>query len=96
VQAYHLHTSFSYSLQNEFREYIGPRNVNRFPRFSSFDLQVTRPVTLHVGEKSLHAGVGDHFNPRDVQNNFVSARFGEFFDTFWREYRAKFVLGLCE
>src|SRR5215470_945724 len=99
VPVYDLHTGFPYSVQNDFREYIGPRNVNRFPFFSSFDLQVTRPITLHFGEKRLHARVGggifnlfNHFNPRDVQNNFASQRFGEFFNTSWREYRGKFVL----
>ncbi len=99
VPVYDLHTGFPYSAENEFREYVGPRNVRRFPRFSSFDLQITRPVTLHLGEKRLHARVGggvfnlfNHFDPRDVQNNLGSARFGEFFNTSWREYRGKFVM----
>jgi outer membrane receptor for ferrienterochelin and colicin len=99
IPVYDLHTGFPYSAENEFREYVGPRNVRRFPRFSSFDLQVTRPVTLHFGEKRLHARVGggvfnlfNHFDPRDVQNNLGSARFGEFFNTSWREYRGKFVM----
>src|ERR1700722_12839184 len=99
VPVYDLHSGFPYSVENEFREYVGPRNVDRFPRFSSFDLQITRPITLHFGEKRLHARAGggvfnlfNHFDPRDVQNNLASARFGEFFNTSWREYRGKFVL----
>jgi carboxypeptidase family protein/TonB-dependent receptor-like protein len=99
VPVYDLHTGFPYSVENELREYVGPRNVSRFPRFSSLDLQITRPVTLHVGEKRLHARAGggifnlfNHFNPRDAQNNLASARFGEFFNSSWREYRGKFVL----
>jgi hypothetical protein len=99
VPVYDLHTGFPYSAESEFREYVGPRNVRRFPRFSSFDLQITRPVTLHFGEKRLRARVGagvfnlfNHFNPRDVQSNVASARFGEFFNTSWREYRGKFVM----
>jgi Carboxypeptidase regulatory-like domain/TonB dependent receptor-like, beta-barrel len=99
VPVYDLHTGFPYSIENEFREYVGPRNVDRFPRFSSFDLQVTRPITLHFGEKRIHARAGggvfnlfNHFDPRDVQNNLTSARFGEFFNSSWREYRGKFVL----
>jgi hypothetical protein len=86
-------------MENEFREYVGPRNVARFPRFSSFDLQVTRPIALPFGEKRLRARVGvgifnvfNHFDPRDVQNNFASVRFGEFFNSSWREYRGKFVM----
>jgi outer membrane receptor for ferrienterochelin and colicin len=99
VPVYDLHTGFPYSIENEFREYVGPRNVNRFPRFSSFDLQVTRPISLHIGEKHLHARAGmgvfnlfNHFDPRDVQNNLTSVRFGGFFNSSWREYRGKFVL----
>jgi len=34
----------------------------------------------------------NHFDPRDVQNNVASARFGGFFNSSWREYRGKFVL----
>jgi Carboxypeptidase regulatory-like domain len=96
---YELHTGFPYSVENEFREYVGPRNVNRFPRFSSFDLQVTRPVSLPFGDRHLRARVGlgvfnlfNHFNPRDVQNNLASVRFDGFFNSAWREYRGKFVL----
>ncbi len=99
VPVYEIHTGFPYSVENEFREYVGPRNVARFPRFSSFDLQITRPLTLPFGEKHLHARVGmgvfnlfNRFDPRDVQNNLASARFGQFFNTAWREYRGKFVM----
>lgn len=99
VPVYDLHTGFPYSVQNELREYVGPRNVDRFPRFSSFDLQITRPIALPFGERHLRARVGvgvfnlfNHFDPRDVQNNLASARFGEFFNTSWREYRGKFVM----
>ena len=99
VPVYELHTGFPCSVENELRDYVGPRNVSRFPRFSSFDLQVTRPVSLPFGDRRLHARVGvgvfnlfNHFNPRDVQNNLASARFDGFFNSAWREYRGKFVL----
>jgi hypothetical protein len=99
VPVYDIHTGFPYSVENEYRKYVGPRNVDRFPRFSSFDLQITRPISLHFGEKHLHARVGggvfnlfNHFDPRDVQNNLASARFGGFFNSSWREFRGKFVL----
>jgi outer membrane receptor for ferrienterochelin and colicin len=99
VPVYDLHTGFPYSVENQLREYVGPRNVDRFPRFSSFDLQITRPIILHFGEKPIHARAGggvfnlfNHFDPRDVQNNLTSARFGGFFNSSWREYRGKFVL----
>jgi len=99
IPVYDLHTGFPYSVENEFREYVGPRNVNRFPRFSSFDLQISCPISLPFGEKHVRARVGagvfnlfNHFDPRDVQNNLSSARFGGFFNSSWREYRGKFVL----
>ena len=94
-----LHTGFPYSVQNEFREYVGPRNTRRFPEFSSFDLQVSRPVSIPVGERRVRARVGfavfnlfNHFNPREVQTIEESARFGGFFNNAWREYRGKFTL----
>ena len=48
-----IHTGFPYSTQDEYREYIGQRNSQRYPRFSSTDLQVTRPFTIHMGERHL-------------------------------------------
>lgn len=99
VPVYDWHTGFPYSEQNEFREYVGPRNVERFPRFSSFDIQLTRPLAIHLHHKNFkaRAGIGifnafNHFNPRDVQTNLESAQFGGFFNNAWREYRGKFVL----
>lgn len=99
VPVYEVHTGFPYSVQDEFREYVGPRNTNRFPRFASFDLQVSRRIMLPLPHHKIKARVGvgafnlfNHFNPRDVQSNLASAQFGEFFNNAWREYRGKFVL----
>jgi len=100
VPVYDLHTGFPYSVQNEFREYVGPRNTRRYPQFSSFDLQVSRPLSIPLGgERRLKTRVGlaafnlfNQFNPRDVQNIEQSARFGEFFNNSWREFRGKFVV----
>src|SRR6202030_444226 len=39
VPVYEIHTGFLYYVENDCREYVGPRNVDRFPRFSSVDLQ---------------------------------------------------------
>jgi len=93
-----VHTGFPYSVENQFREYIGPRNIERFPRFSSFDLQVSRPISLPFGERHVKARVGfgvfnlfDHFNPRDVQNDIASRQFGGFFNDAWRLWRGKLV-----
>jgi hypothetical protein len=93
-----VHTGFPYSVQNSYREYVGQRNSERYPRFASVDLQVLRPVTIPFHGHHIHARAGfsifnlfDHFNPRDVQNIAESARFGQFFNDSWREYRGKFV-----
>lgn len=98
LPVYDLHTGFPYSVENQFREYVGPRDAKRFPRFSSFDLQVSRPVSLRLRERNLKARAGfsafnlfNHFNPRDVQNNIDSSSFGGFFNDAWREYRGKLV-----
>ncbi|WP_285288957.1 TonB-dependent receptor [Alloacidobacterium dinghuense] len=99
IPVYDLHTGFPYSPWNEFHEYAGPRNERRYPRFSSMDLQVSRPFSLHVRDsRRLQVRVGfgvfnvfNHFNPRDVQNNVASNEFGEFLNDAWREYRGKFV-----
>src|SRR5262249_21769647 len=99
IPVYDLHSGFPYSTQDEFRDYLGPRNTNRFPRFSSLDVQATRRLTLPIGHRKLKARAGlgvynvfNHFNPRDVQNNLGSEQFGGFYNNAWREFRGKFVL----
>ena len=94
-----VHSGFPYSLMNERREFVGPRNVDRFPNFASLDIQVTRPVALHFGREKLKARIGfsvfnalNHFNPRDVQNNIDSDRFGALFNGVGRTWRGKFVV----
>jgi hypothetical protein len=93
-----MHTGFPYSVQNEYREYIGPRNVDRFPWFSSTDLQVTRPFGIHVGERHMKMRGGfaifnlfNHDNPRDVQTIVNSGNFRDFYNPAWREYRGKLI-----
>jgi hypothetical protein len=92
------HTGFPWSVQNEYREYLGPRNTQRYPWFSSTDLQVTRPFTIHFGERQLKTRAGfavfnlfNHDNPRDVQTIVNSSQFGGFYNDAWRTFRGKFV-----
>jgi outer membrane receptor protein involved in Fe transport len=97
---YDLHTGFPYSVQDEYREYVGPRDARRFPQFSSFDFQVSRNVAIPMGsERRVKARVGlavfnlfNHFNPRDVQTIEESSHFGAFSNNAWREYRGKFTV----
>ena len=93
-----MHTGFPYSVQNEYREYIGPRNTDRFPWFSSTDLQVTRPFGVHVGDRNIRMRAGfaifnllNHDNPRDVQAIVNSGNFRDFYNPAWREYRGKLI-----
>ena len=99
LPVYDFHTGFAYSVQNVFREYVGPRNSERYPRFQSVDLQVLRPVTIPIRNRHIKAHVGfsvfnlfNHFNPRDVQTISESSHFGQFNNDAWREYRGKFVI----
>jgi hypothetical protein len=95
-----IHTGFPYSLVNEAREFVGPRNNARFPRFDSFDLQVLREfrVPFHRKERSVRVGFSmfnlfNHANPRDVQDDLDSPRFGQFFNSPVRTFRGKLVFG---
>jgi len=94
-----MHTGFPYSVQNEYRDYVGPRNSRRFGRFESMDLSVLRPLSIPMGGKHIKARAGfsvfnvfNHANYREVQTIQESPRFGQFFNNAWREYRGKFVV----
>jgi hypothetical protein len=94
-----IHTGFPYSTINEARQFVGPRNEWRFPRFVSTDFQVWRQIRLPIKEKHARIGFGafnvfNHPNYRDVQNNLDSDRFGSFFNGVGRTFHGKFVLEL--
>ncbi len=91
------HTGFPYSTIDQYREFVGPRNELRSPRFVSTDLQVWREIRLPIKEKHAKIGFGvfnvfNHPNYRDVQNDLDSNRFGEFFNGLSRSFHGKFVL----
>jgi hypothetical protein len=84
---------------NQEREFVGPRNSERYPRFTSFDLQVTRPVSVPIPHERLKARIGfsvfnllNHFNPRDVQGDVDSYRYAALFNGVGRTFRGKFIL----
>jgi hypothetical protein len=88
---------FTYSTVNEYREFMGPRNELRFPRFVSADLQVWRRIRLPIMEHHARIGFGvfnvfNRANYRDVQNDLDSSRFGQFFNGPSRTFHGKFVL----
>ena len=94
-----VHTGFPWSQINQARQFVGPRDSERYPRFTSFDLQVTRPVKLPIPHERLKTRIGfsvfnlfNHFNPRDVQNDVDSARYAALFNGVGRTFRGKFIL----
>ncbi len=94
-----VHSGFPYSIVDEQRDFVGRRNRERFPWFSSFDIQVLKKFELPFWDGKYRVRVGvrvlnlfDRFNPRDVQNNVSSPRFGEFFNSRDRSIVAKFIL----
>ncbi|MEO8593242.1 MAG: carboxypeptidase regulatory-like domain-containing protein [Candidatus Solibacter sp.] len=95
-----VHTGFPYSVVNQRREFVGPRNDLRFRSFSSLDAQILKQIHLPFLGKDRKAKVGfgvfnllNHFDPRDVQNDLDSNRYGAFFNGTPRAFRGKFVVG---
>jgi len=92
------HTGFPFSLLNEQQDFVGPRNEGgRFPALMTFDLLVTKGLTIPFRGKKYKGRAGftifnitNHWNPRDVQNNIDSSRFGTFFNSPDRSVRLKF------
>jgi len=100
VPVFDWHTGFPYSRENQLREFVGPRNDLRFPSFASIDVQVVKEIRLPFFGKERKAKVGvgifnvtNHFNPRDVQDDMDSFRFGALFNSPPRTFRGKFVVG---
>jgi outer membrane receptor protein involved in Fe transport len=99
LPVFDVHTGFPYSVIDQYREFIGPRDSQRLPRFSSLDMQVTRPVSLPFPHKDIKARIGfsvfnllNRFNPRDVQNDIDSDRFNALFNGVGRTFRGKCIL----
>lgn len=100
MPVFDVHTGFPYSVEDQLREFVGPRNVLRYRSFSSLDAQITKEIRLPFlgNERKARVGFGvfnilNHFDPRDVQNDLDSYRFGTFFNGTPRAFRGKFVVG---
>ena len=91
-------SGFPFSLVNEQQDFVGPRNEGgRFPSLMSFDLLVTKGLTIPFRGKKYRGRAGmtifnitNHWNPRDVQNNLDSRQFGTFFNSQGLSVRLKF------
>lgn len=89
-----VRTGFPFSLIDEDRNFVGPRNrAGRFPTFVSVDMQVRKTISLpgpfnkyraHLGLKVFN--LTNHFNPRDFQNNLASDNFGNFSNGVGRKF----------
>ena len=98
-----IRSGFPLSVVDERLDFVGPRNrAGRFPTFVSIDTQVTKDFTIPKFVprfQGKHARVGvavfnltNHFNPRDVQNNLGSLKFGQFFNSLGTSVRGKFEI----
>lgn len=90
-----IRTGFPYSQIDANQNFVGLRNSQRFPRFVSLDIQVTKGFKLPVIGKKTRAGIKifnitNHFNPRDVQANIESITSGTFYNSVSRTFRGKF------
>jgi len=92
-----IRTGFPYSIIDEDRNFVGPRNrAGRFPNFASLDLQILRTVSLPGRFNKYRVELGlkvfnltNHFNPRDFQNNLASDDFGGFSNSVGRKFRTR-------
>jgi len=87
-------TGFPYSIIDENRNFVGPRNLaGRYPGFVSLDLQILRTISLKGRFENYRVELGlkvfnltNHFNPRDFQNNIDSEAFGGFYNGVGRKF----------
>lgn len=92
-----LRQGFPFSAVDANLNYIGQRNgAGRFPLFFAWDSLIQRPWKAKVHHKTYTVYTGfriynltAHDNPRDVQQNITSPLFGNTFNTFGRQYRAR-------
>jgi len=78
------HTGVPYSVVNEMLDFVGPRNVLRFPTYSRLELGLERRIKV----LKFQPWIGVRFNnvfgsflPDEVQNNTASPYFGTFYNT---------------
>jgi hypothetical protein len=90
-----VHTGFPYSRLDQDWNYIGAQNrAGRLPTFLALDTKLQYPVdfTFRGHRIQFLAGltvynVLNHFNPRDVQQNYASPNYGNFYNSIGRLFR---------
>ena len=80
------HSGFRYSFLDQYQNYAGAPDGQRFPQFFSLDLKLGKEFGLPLpfiknrrfrGALTIF-NLTDHFNPRDVYNNVASPYFNHF------------------
>jgi hypothetical protein len=96
-----VHTGFPYSKVDEFQNYVGEPNAQRFNTFFSVDFQVYRdflmPFANHGGSRKIRLGLymtnlTNHGNYTTVYNNVTSPLFGQF--TGFERQKTAFLLSV--
>lgn len=81
------HTGFPYSNYDQFQNYVGLPNTQRFPNFLSLDFKLTKdfkmPFLPWLKNHEFSGAIAvfnltNHTNPRDVFSNVTSPNFGQF------------------
>ena len=95
---FEVRNGFPFSKVDNDLNFVGPRNrAGRFPVFAAWDILIARkfPVRVFKRKVTINAGfrvynLTGHNNPRDVQQNIFSPRFGQFFNSVPHQFRARF------
>ena len=89
-------SGFPYSTVDAALDYVGPRNVLRFPSTLRVELGIERKVRMLKWEPWVGVRVNNAFNaflPTDVQANTSSPFFGNFYNSEIRQFRVNIRFG---
>jgi len=81
-----------YSETNETLDFVGPRNVRRFPTYFRVDAGFERRLKVAKFHPWLGLRISNALNsflPADVQANVDSPAYGSFYNSVYREYRIR-------
>jgi hypothetical protein len=79
-----------YSITNDTLDFVGPRNVLRFPTYFRLEAGIERHVKIFKFQPWIGVRVWnalDSFLPVDVQSNLGSPNFGTFYNSEYRQIR---------
>ena len=86
------HTGLPYSVVNETLDFVGPRNVLRFPNYCRIELGVERRIKVFRFQPWVGVRVSNVLRqslPEEVQNNTGSPFFGGFYNSEPRRARVQ-------